>query len=90
MFSNNSLKDTTSQILNDYEKREAMIQNLMDLVEEYNLDGVNVDFENMNESDKNVYSRFLIELAPRLREDWENTICRCNCSTRLRNLVIVF
>lgn len=29
-----------------------MIENLMDLVEEYNLDGVNVDFENMNESDK--------------------------------------
>ena len=68
MFSNNSLKDTTSQILNDYEKRESMIENLMDLVEEYNLDGVNVDFENMNESDKDVYSRFLIELAPRLKK----------------------
>lgn len=68
MFSNNSLKDTTSQILNDYEKRETMIENLMDLVEEYNLDGVNVDFENMNESDKDVYSRFLIELAPRLKK----------------------
>lgn len=68
MFSSNSLKDTTSQILNDYEKRETMIENLMDLVEEYNLDGVNVDFENMNESDKDVYSRFLIELAPRLKK----------------------
>lgn len=68
MFSNNSLKDTTSQILNDYKKRESMIENLMDLVEEYNLDGVNVDFENMNESDKDVYSRFLIELAPRLKK----------------------
>lgn len=68
MFSNNSLKDTTSQILNDYEKRETMIENLMDLVEEYNLDGVNIDFENMNESDKDVYSRFLIELAPRLKK----------------------
>lgn len=68
MFSNNSLKDTTSQILNDYEKRETMIENLMDLVEKYNLDGVNVDFENMNESDKDVYSRFLIELAPRLKK----------------------
>ena len=68
MFSNNSLKDTTSQILNYYEKRETMIENLMNLVEEYNLDGVNVDFENMNESDKDVYSRFLIELAPRLKK----------------------
>ncbi len=68
MFSNNSLKDTTSKILNDYEKREAMIENLMNLVEEYNLDGVNVDFENMNESDKDEYSRFIIELAPRLKK----------------------
>lgn len=68
MFSNNSLKDTTSQILNDYSKREKMIENLIKLVEEYNLDGINVDFENMNESDKNAYSRFLIELAPRLKK----------------------
>ncbi len=68
MFSNNSLKDTTSQILNDYEKREKMIENLIKLVETYDIDGVNVDFENMNESDKNVYSRFLIELAPRLKK----------------------
>lgn len=68
MFSNNSLKDTTSQILNDYAKRETMIENLMKLVEEYDLDGVNADFENMNESDKDVYSRFLIELAPRLKK----------------------
>lgn len=68
MFSNNSLKDTTSQILNDYEKRESMIENLINLVEKYDIDGVNVDFENMNESDKDVYSRFLIELAPRLKK----------------------
>lgn len=68
MFSNNSLKDTTSQILNDYEKREKMIENLIKLVETYDIDGVNVDFENMNESDKNVYSRFLIEIAPRLKK----------------------
>ena len=67
-FSNNSLKDTTSQILNDYEKRESMIENLISLVEKYDIDGVNVDFENMNESDKDVYSRFLIELAPRLKK----------------------
>ena len=68
MFSNNSLRDTTSQILNDYEKREIMIENLIRLVEEYDVDGVNVDFENMNGDDKDMYSRFLIELAPRLKK----------------------
>ena len=35
---------------------------------EYKLDGINVDFENMNLEDKKVFSRFIIELAPRLRE----------------------
>ena len=67
MFSNNSLRDTTSNILNDYEKREYMIQNLLNLAEKYNIDGINVDFENMNGEDKDLYSRFLIELSPQLR-----------------------
>ncbi len=68
MFSNNSLIDTTSQILNDYDKREKMIEDLINLIQEYNVDGVNVDFENMNVEDKDLYSRFLIELAPRLKK----------------------
>lgn len=34
----------------------------------YNLDGINLDFENMYESDKDAYSRLVIELAPRLKE----------------------
>ena len=68
MFSNNSLRDTTSTILNDYDKREYMIQNILNLVQEYNIDGLNVDFENMNGDDKDLYSRFLIELSPQLKK----------------------
>lgn len=68
MFSNNSMRETTSKILNDYSKREKMIEKIVDLAVKYNVDGINVDFENMNMADKDVYSRFIIELAPRLRE----------------------
>ena len=68
MFSNNSMRETTSKILNDYSKREKMIGKIVDLAVKYNVDGINVDFENMNMADKDVYSRFIIELAPRLRE----------------------
>lgn len=68
MFSNNSMRETTSKILNDYSKREKMIEKIVDLAVKYNVDGINVDFENMNMADKDVYSRFVIELAPRLRE----------------------
>jgi spore germination protein YaaH len=68
MFSNNSLKDVTSTILNSYELRTQMIEKIVELAVKYKVDGINVDFENMNMSDKDVYSRFIIELAPRLRE----------------------
>lgn len=68
MFSNNSMKETTSKILNNYSLREEMIEKIVELAVKYNLDGINVDFEYMNMSDKDVYTRFIIELAPRLRE----------------------
>lgn len=68
MFSNNSMRETTSKILNDYSQREEMIEQIVDLAVKYGINGINVDFENMNMSDKDVFSRFIIELAPRLRE----------------------
>lgn len=68
MFSNNSMKETTSKILNNYSLREDLIEQIVALAVKYNLDGINVDFEYMNMQDKDVFSRFIIELAPRLRE----------------------
>lgn len=68
MVSNNSMRETTSKILNDYAKREELIEKIINLAVKYKVDGINVDFENMNMTDKDMYSRFIIELAPRLRE----------------------
>lgn len=68
MISNNSYIGTTSEILNDYKLREGLINNIMNIVSEYKLDGINIDFENMYEKDKDMFSRFIIELAPRLKE----------------------
>lgn len=68
MISNNSYINTTSEILNDYKLRESLIKSIMNIVSEYKLDGVNIDFENMYEKDKEMFSRFIIELAPRLKE----------------------
>lgn len=67
MFSNNSLRETTSTIISDFEKRQALIDNIVELVEIYDIDGLNLDFENLNLSDKSNYSRLVIELAPRLK-----------------------
>lgn len=68
IVSNNSYKDTTSEILNDYQLREGLINHIVNLAIQYELDGINIDFENMNGSDKEMFSRFIIELAPRLKE----------------------
>lgn len=58
----------TSAILNDYTKRQKLIEEIVDVCVEYKLDGINIDFENMYEKDKNVFSRFVIELIPRMKE----------------------
>lgn len=58
----------TSEIMNSYEKRQQLIENVVDACVEYKIDGINVDFENMRQEDKDMYSRFIIELTPRLKE----------------------
>ena len=68
MLSNNSYTDTTSQIINDYKIREKLINNIIKIVLQYNLDGINLDFENVKQEDKEMLSRFIIELEPRLKE----------------------
>ena len=60
--------DVTSNIMNSYENRKELIEDIVEKCEEYNLDGINIDFENMYAEDKDMYSRFIIELTPRLKE----------------------
>ena len=68
IVSNNSDKRIASEVLNDYKIREKLINNIINLVLTYNLDGINIDFEYMNMEDKEMFSRFIIELAPRMKE----------------------
>lgn len=58
----------TSKIMNNYEIRKKLIENIVKMCIKYELDGINVDFENMKQEDKDLYSRFIIELTPRLKE----------------------
>ena len=69
-FSNETLSTTIdefSYIINDYKLRELMINDILNYVEKYNLDGINLDFEYMYQNDNEAFSRFIIELAPQLR-----------------------
>ena len=58
----------TSSILNSYTKRQELIESIVEKCAEYEIDGINVDFEKIYEADKDKYSRFIIELVPRMQE----------------------
>lgn len=58
----------TSVILNDGLKRETIIKQLLAFASLYQLDGINIDFENIYKSDKEAYTQFVRELSPLLRE----------------------
>ena len=60
--------DVTSQVMNDYQKRKELIESIEKACVENNLDGINIDFENMKQEDIDLYSRFIIELTPRIKE----------------------
>ena len=60
--------EVTSEVMNSYEKRKALIEELVNVCVKYDLDGINVDFENMKQEDIDLFSRFIIELTPRLKE----------------------
>lgn len=68
IISNNSYIDTTAEVMRDYKLREKLISQIVNYVTTYELDGINIDFENMYAEDKEYFSRFLIELRPQLNE----------------------
>ena len=67
MFTNSNMSET-SKVLSDYKSRENVINQIINYIKQYNLDGINIDFEGMYEADKDNFSRLLIEIRPRLNE----------------------
>ena len=66
ILSNNKI--SISDILNSYEKRQKLIEQLVTYCVKYRFDGISINFENMTQEDKESFSRFIIELSPRLKE----------------------
>ncbi len=66
IISNN--KTSISDILNSYEKRQKLIEQIVTSCVKYRFDGVSINFESMTQENKENFSRFLIELSPRLKE----------------------
>lgn len=61
-------KDIMTKILNDYTLRQKLITNIVDTVVKNKLDGITICFDNINKEDRDVFSRCIIELDPRMNE----------------------
>ncbi|WP_232697838.1 glycosyl hydrolase family 18 protein [Brevibacillus daliensis] len=60
--------DWTKAMLSDYNMREKMINQLLQYTNMYNVDGINIDFENVYLEDKERLVQFVRELTPYLHE----------------------
>jgi Predicted glycosyl hydrolase len=68
LFSNGFEPEPTTDALATYETRITMIQQLLAYAKTFKLNGINLDFENVETSDKDNFVQFVRELAPLAHE----------------------
>lgn len=65
-ISNDNLVKQSNSIIQDYKSRTLLIDNIVNLVIKYDIKGININFNKLENIQ--AFNRFIIELAPRLRE----------------------
>jgi spore germination protein YaaH len=60
-------QDISHNTLTDTDKREYVINRLMEFIADYNLDGINIDFEYIQPEDAASYLQFIRELSPYMK-----------------------
>ncbi len=63
MFNTEGSPSKASKFLNSDEARNACVELMKEYIKSYDLDGINMDFENMYEADRDKYSLFVKEMA---------------------------
>lgn len=63
---NYTAADTSAMVNSEY-NREQFIKNLVEILKKDKVDGINIDFEAMRTEDRDVFTQFVRELAPILR-----------------------
>ena len=58
----------THDILSSTENRDRVIKQLVDFVKKYNVDGINIDIENLEQKTERYWVQFMRELYPIMRE----------------------
>ena len=68
LINNDFNPDLTHEILSSSKSREKLIKEIVDIYENYNVDGMNIDFENIYLKDKYLLTQFIRELYPIFKE----------------------
>ncbi|WP_274365469.1 glycosyl hydrolase family 18 protein [Paenibacillus thermotolerans] len=68
LFTNRFDPELTAQALSTYDRRMNMARQLVSWSKLYKLDGINIDFENVNVEDGPLLTQFVRELTPLLHE----------------------
>jgi spore germination protein YaaH len=68
LFSNGFDRDRTHEVLSAFANREKMTKQLLAYAEMYELDGINIDFENVYLKDKAALVQWIREMTPLLHE----------------------
>jgi spore germination protein len=63
MVGNHSNQELTHQMLSSTDQRQAFIQKLSDIIRNYGIDGLNIDFENMSPQDRDSFTVFITDLS---------------------------
>ncbi len=69
LFSNKFDKKLTHEVLSSTTARKKVIKQLLYYAKIYELDGINVDFENVSKKDGEYFVQFMKELTPYLKEE---------------------
>ena len=63
-----SANDTSALLKSEY-NRENFIKNIREIAQKDKIDGINIDFESMKDDDRELYTQFIRELTPILRNE---------------------
>lgn len=66
---NNQTSAETHQFLNDSKQTSTVIQGLVKAAHDQQLDGINMDIENINPGDRSAFTTFIISLSKQLKKD---------------------
>lgn len=65
-YEGNALEPVFKELASTEEKRSVFIKNICDMVDEYDLDGVELDWEHPNKSTAEIYEKLVLEMSDAL------------------------